>query len=76
MVCGYAGNAAAVYGAGNARYGLYEFCEGLVLPRRSRSDDAVTVEKRAGEDLGEIGGIFHRNGLLLLPQVLKDLAGR
>ena len=76
MVCGYAGHAAAVYGAGNTSYGLYEFCKGLVLPCRSRSDDAVTVEKRAGEDLGEIGRIFYRNGLLLLSKVFQDLAGR
>ena len=58
VVCGDAGNSAAVRGAGNARDGFYEFCRCLVS-RRCRGDDAVSVELGVGKDLGVVGGVFH-----------------
>ena len=75
MVCGNAGDAAAVYGAGDAGDGLDERC-GSLVGGAGRRDDAVTVEAGAGEDLHVVGRIGKGNLVFLEAQVFQDLAGR
>ena len=49
--------------------------EALVVSGRGRGDDAVAVEKGLGEDPDIVGGVFQVDGILLQPEVGKNLLG-